>query len=107
MVISYPVNLFSLDLRAKKHLMIAGGIGITPFVAQTAQLAARRRQFRAALCLPHRLVCPAYGGACSGALRRAQSILYHDDRGQKIELDRLLSSAAARHASLCLRPRAG
>ncbi len=53
MVISYPVNLFSLDLRAKKHLMLAGGIGITPFLAQTAQLAGRGRQFRTALRLPH------------------------------------------------------
>jgi dimethylamine monooxygenase subunit B len=38
MVISNPVNLFSLDLRARKHLMIAGGIGITPFMAQIKQL---------------------------------------------------------------------
>ncbi len=38
MTISYPVNLFPLDTRAKKHLMIAGGIGITPFLAQIAQL---------------------------------------------------------------------
>jgi ferredoxin-NADP reductase len=38
MTISYPVNLFSLDLRAKKHLFIAGGIGITPFLAQIKQL---------------------------------------------------------------------
>ena len=37
-VLSHPVNLFSLDLRAKKHLMIAGGIGITPFLAQIKQL---------------------------------------------------------------------
>ena len=36
--ISNPVNLFSLDLRARKHLMIAGGIGITPFLAQIKQL---------------------------------------------------------------------
>ena len=36
--ISNPVNLFSLDLCAKKHLMIAGGIGITPFLAQIKQL---------------------------------------------------------------------
>ena len=45
MVVSYPVNLFSLDLRAKKHLMLAGGIGITPFMAQTAQLASTDGNF--------------------------------------------------------------
>lgn len=39
MNISAPVNLFSLDHRAKKHLMIAGGIGITPFIAQMTQAA--------------------------------------------------------------------
>ncbi|MFN6006973.1 MAG: ferredoxin reductase, partial [Paracoccaceae bacterium] len=38
MVISHPVNLFPLDNRARKHLMIAGGIGITPFLAQISQL---------------------------------------------------------------------
>jgi len=38
MTLSYPVNLFPLDNRARKHLMIAGGIGITPFLAQIAQL---------------------------------------------------------------------
>ena len=38
MVISNPVNLFSLDLRAKKQLFIAGGIGITPFLAQIKQM---------------------------------------------------------------------
>ena len=38
MTLSYPVNLFSLDLRARKHLFIAGGIGITPFMAQIKQL---------------------------------------------------------------------
>ena len=40
MRIGRPSNLFALDRRATKHLMIAGGIGITPFMAQTAQLAA-------------------------------------------------------------------
>lgn len=33
-----PVNLFALDLTARKHVLIAGGIGITPFVAQVKQL---------------------------------------------------------------------
>jgi ferredoxin-NADP reductase len=38
MTITYPVNLFSLDLRARKHLFFAGGIGITPFKSMIAQL---------------------------------------------------------------------
>ena len=47
--LSHPVNLFSLDLRAKKHLMIAGGIGITPFMAQIKQLRPQPWKLGAAL----------------------------------------------------------
>ena len=38
MIITYPVNLFSLDLRARKHVFLAGGIGITPFMSMIGQL---------------------------------------------------------------------
>ena len=38
MRVTAPVNLFSLDLRARKHVLIAGGIGITPFLSQLRQL---------------------------------------------------------------------
>ena len=31
--ISHPFSLFPLDMRARKHLLIAGGIGITPIMA--------------------------------------------------------------------------
>ncbi len=37
--VGVPLNLMALNLRAKKHLLIAGGIGITPFLAQVKQLA--------------------------------------------------------------------
>lgn len=36
--ISVPANLFQLELQARKHILIGGGIGITPFVAQLKQL---------------------------------------------------------------------
>ena len=36
--IAHPVNLFGLDKIARKHLLIAGGIGITPFLGQLEDL---------------------------------------------------------------------
>ena len=38
MRLGMPINLFQLVWTARKHLMFAGGIGITPFMAQMAQL---------------------------------------------------------------------
>ncbi|TIP96328.1 MAG: oxidoreductase, partial [Mesorhizobium sp.] len=87
---SYPVNLFSLDLRARKHLMLAGGIGITPFMAQTAQLAAEGGNFEL-----HYTCRTASLGTYADVLRERYDRrvrLYHDDRDERIELDRLLSS---------------
>jgi ferredoxin-NADP reductase len=90
MVVSYPVNLFSLDLRARKHLMIAGGIGITPFIAQTAQLAATSGNFEL-----HYAFRSASLGAYADALqdRYGRHVnIYRDDKGEVLPLDRLLST---------------
>jgi dimethylamine monooxygenase subunit B len=43
--ISHPVNLFAPTFNATKHLLIAGGIGITPFVAMMEQLSSENRPF--------------------------------------------------------------
>jgi ferredoxin-NADP reductase len=39
--IAHPVNLFGLDKLARRHVLIAGGIGITPFMAQMEDLHGR------------------------------------------------------------------
>jgi ferredoxin-NADP reductase len=43
--ISNPVNLFPIHQLGRKHILVAGGIGITPFMAITAQLAEAGRAF--------------------------------------------------------------
>ena len=43
--ISHPFSLFPLDMRARKHLLIAGGIGITPIMAMADQLALLEKPF--------------------------------------------------------------
>ncbi len=43
--VSYPVNLFQPDWRGRKHLLIAGGIGITPFIAMMRQFSREGANF--------------------------------------------------------------
>ena len=89
MIISNPVNLFQLDLRARKHLFIAGGIGITPFIAMMAQ--AQRLAVRFEL---HYAARSRTLGAYMGELseRYGDRVhLYLNDEGARIDLDRLLA----------------
>ncbi len=88
MVISYPVNLFSLDLRARKHLMIAGGIGITPFIAQIKQLAATGGRFELHYAARSAALA-SYADELTAHHPNNVSI-YHDDQAQAIDLVHLL-----------------
>lgn len=87
--ISHPINLFPLDLRARKHLMIAGGIGITPFLAQIAQLSRQGGRFDLHYAARSPLLC-AYGDDLMAA-HGDRVHLYFDDQGQVIDLSRVLS----------------
>jgi ferredoxin-NADP reductase len=89
MEISYPVNLFPLDTRARKHLMIAGGIGITPFLAQIAQLSQFGGKFELHYAARNRSL-GAYMDRLTAAHPNAAHC-YFDDEKQVIDLARVLS----------------
>lgn len=88
MVISNPVNLFSLDLRAKKHLMIAGGIGITPFLAQIKQLDRAHGNWE----LHYACRSEALGSYVDylTSTHPNDVNVYYDDQSQVIDLENLL-----------------
>ncbi|WP_166418306.1 PDR/VanB family oxidoreductase [Cochlodiniinecator piscidefendens] len=88
MTISYPVNLFSLDLRADKHLFIAGGIGITPFLAQIKQL----ERFNGNWELHYACRSEALGSYVNVLTDRHpnETHIYYDDQSQAINLVNLL-----------------
>lgn len=88
MTLSNPINLFSLDLRARKHLMIAGGIGITPFLAQTEQVSSINGLFE----LHYSVRSEELGSYTSDLETRYpnNATIYYNDRGEKIDIVNLL-----------------
>lgn len=90
LAISPPVNLFPIDWRARRHLLIAGGIGITPFLAQMVQHEAAGSAFELHLSVRER----AQGAYLDELEARYGSRvhIYCDDRNERIPLDRLLDA---------------
>lgn len=88
MEITYPVNLFSLDLRAKKHVFLAGGIGITPFMAMIAQLERSSDSWE----LHYSVRTKALGTYVDQLVSKYPNKvrIYYDDQSQSINLEYLL-----------------
>ena len=88
--IAHPVNLFGLDKIARKHVLIAGGIGITPFLAQLEDL-----HDGAAPYERHYSVRSPEHAAFLGRLREREGDrlhMYYDSEDQSIDFDGLLSN---------------
>lgn len=87
--ISHPFNLFQLDMRARKHLLIAGGIGITPIMTMAEQLARLEIPFEV-----HYSTRTVASGAYVGELRKRHGHKFHYYQtvaGSRIDLPSLLS----------------
>lgn len=103
-LIGHPVNLFALNLRAHKHLFIAGGIGITPFIAQMEQLSQAGQRATPPFEL-HYCAQSADLAAYAIALKEqypGRVATYFDIENQKLNLELLLQGQAlGTHLYVC------
>ncbi|MEH6567101.1 MAG: PDR/VanB family oxidoreductase [Halopseudomonas sp.] len=53
LMISRPANLFALDDDAPHHLLVGGGVGLTPLIAMAYQLSARSQPFTFMVTVPN------------------------------------------------------
>ncbi|MDA5558956.1 PDR/VanB family oxidoreductase [Shimia sp. MMG029] len=100
MVITYPVNLFSLDLRAGKHIFFAGGIGITPFMAMIEQLERSNGHWE----LHYSARSPELASYADDLQSKhpANVHVYYDSKGEAIDLEHLLDGQPlGTHAYVC------
>jgi len=86
--IGHPVNLFPIARHAKKHLLIAGGIGITPILAMCEQLFRDRLIFELHYANRSREQAAYTQDLVARYDNRVH--LYHSDDGERIPLDQLL-----------------
>ncbi|TSD87175.1 oxidoreductase [Mycobacterium sp. KBS0706] len=89
--ISHPVNLFQPDWRGRKHLLLAGGIGITPFLAMMQQFDREGREFELHYAIRSR-DRGAYWRELVDRYGPHRVSVYCDAEGGTIPLGRLLDS---------------
>lgn len=88
--ITHPVNLFTLAKMAHKHVLIAGGIGITPFMSQIEEL----KQLGVAFELHYAFTTYQQAAFVEMLQQSCGSSLhcYADDQTQRLDLQALLNA---------------
>ena len=99
--ISSPRNAFALDMAAEHHLLMAGGIGITPMLAMAHTLLAAGKPFT--LCVFARSQDHvAFAAQLQQADMAAHVRLFLDDAGERADLVQLLAAqSAGTHLYMC------
>ena len=100
LLISPPANLFSPDWTAKKHILIAGGIGITPFMSYLPELERCGATFEL-----HYLFHSQQSGAYREQLAEqygGQFFAYDSDAAQRCNIETLLTECSiGTHIYVC------
>ncbi len=104
LAITTPNNLFALRSEAGRHVLIAGGIGITPFVSQMHDLRRSGGDYE----LHYAFRSPEHGAFCDELQAMAQAggsgrlRCYADSLGQQLDIAGLLRGLAPQaHVYVC------
>ena len=101
LVISQPINLFPFDVRGCKHLFMAGGIGITPFMAMMDQMTREDRSFELHYAIRNRKH-GAYWKELAERYGAHRVKIYVDDEKLFIPVDSILNAQAlGTHLYVC------
>ncbi len=103
LTISSPRNLFALAADAAHHLLLAGGIGITPLMAMAEQLASQGASFELHHCSRSRQRTAFVDRiAASGFAHRVHHHFSHGDAAHRLDFARLLRQAGpGTHLYVC------
>jgi phthalate 4,5-dioxygenase reductase subunit len=103
---SAPENYFALDATAPSHLLVAGGIGITPLLSMVRDLQQRQGAFKL-LYLSRTPETTAFADVLQAPELAGRVTLHHDggDASRAFDLDRWLAQHPAGAHLYCCGPR--
>lgn len=87
--ITYPVNAFPLEQLASKHVLVAGGVGITPILGHVRELEVGSVPFEVHYAVRGRL--HAALAERIGTQTRGSVYLYLEDEGKRVPFDSVLT----------------
>ncbi|HHL2825311.1 TPA: 2Fe-2S iron-sulfur cluster-binding protein [Citrobacter murliniae] len=90
LTISTPNNLFALEPQARKHILIAGGIGITPFLSQIPELEQSHAEWQLHYCSHSPESC-AFHHELTQHINAERIHLHLSTEGTRLDLARLLA----------------
>ncbi|MDX7986864.1 oxidoreductase [Xenorhabdus sp. 12] len=90
LIISEPNNLFALEPEAKKHILIAGGIGITPFMSHLHELKQQNCDYELHYCYRYSNE-NAFVHELMAAEFKDKIYCYVSSEGTRLALDTLIS----------------
>ena len=101
LTISTPNNLFAIDPGAQRHVLIAGGIGITPFLAQLHELRASAADYE----LHYAFRSPEHGAFIADLMaspHAQRTQFYIDSEGKTLDIKALITGLDdATHLYVC------
>ena len=97
--VSAPRNAFPLAPGARRHVLVAGGIGVTPLLAMARTLAADEADFALHLCARSASDAPLLGEIRAVCGDRLQA--WFSDTGRRFDPARLGGSEAGTHVYAC------
>jgi ferredoxin-NADP reductase len=97
--VSAPRNNFPLAQDANCHVLVAGGIGVTPFVAMVRALVRERADFELNLCAPSATAAPFLGELSDLCGARPRTWL--SSEGRRFDVAAIGAPGAGRHLYVC------
>ena len=100
--VTEPRNAFALEERAPQHLLVAGGIGITPILAMVRRLRSLEAKFRLVYCT-RSPEDTAFRDELAAPQLRGRVTLHHDggDPARAFDLWPLLEKPTKEHVYVC------